>query len=389
MNNSPIKVLLADDEVIIRRGLISTVQWHKYNMQVVADVPNGKKGWDAFLEHRPDVIITDIVMPEMNGIELAQKVKAHTPNTKILLLSCHRDFEYAQQGIKLGASGYLLKTSFDDNELEQYLELFQKELRRESPQLEPYIPMQETHGMFVEWLYGVNNYFLGKMEMLLQKSWAWINEPNYVYLITGGSHSDIQSIRAEIQGQLHAANEAELIPIRDNILLFMCSEAGCRDWNYRLSKWRGTYPGLQWSKSEVIKGKEQWIEAVKKLYEQYHFEKKYKINRCDWPEPIVQAVQIMIRQVDTQLSVSDVAQQVGLSRSHFSTLFKKIVGESFVSFMYQIKLNIVCELLTSSKLNIQDISDKVGMPDVKYFSKWFKRCTFETPSQYRSKHRIS
>ncbi|MCR8642505.1 response regulator [Paenibacillus sp. N1-5-1-14] len=389
MNTSPIKVLLADDEVIIRRGLISTVQWNKYNMQVVADVPNGKKGWDAFLEHRPDVIITDIVMPEMNGIELAQKVKEHTPNTKILLLSCHRDFEYAQQGIRLGASGYLLKTSFDDNELEQYLELFKKDLRRDAPAIEPYMPMSETHGLFVEWLYGVNQYFLGKMDVLLGASWAWMNEANYAYLITGGSNTDLQQIRSDIQDLLRTTSEADMMPIQGDVLLLMCSSASCRDWNYRLSKWKGTYPDLQWTKSSSITGKQQWIEAVKRLHGQYDLEKKYNINRCDWPEPIVQAVQIMIRHVDTQLSVSDVAQQVGLSRSHFSTLFKKVVGESFVSFMYQIKLNIVCELLTSSKLNIQDISDKVGMPDVKYFSKWFKRCTFETPSQYRSKHRIS
>ncbi|NEN82305.1 response regulator, partial [Paenibacillus elgii] len=128
MNAKPIKVLIADDEVIIRRGLISTVPWDKYGMTVVADVPNGRRGWEAFLEHRPDVVITDIVMPEMDGIELARKVKACEPRTKILLLSCHRDFEYAQQGIKLGASGYLLKTSFNDEELEEFLAAFRQEL---------------------------------------------------------------------------------------------------------------------------------------------------------------------------------------------------------------------------------------------------------------------
>lgn len=99
MADSPIKVLIADDESIVRRGLMATVNWGQFNMAVVADAPNGQKAWEAFLLHEPEVVITDIVMPEMDGIELAKRVKEKAPNTRVLLLSCHRDFEYAQKGV--------------------------------------------------------------------------------------------------------------------------------------------------------------------------------------------------------------------------------------------------------------------------------------------------
>ena len=124
-----IKVIVVDDEYIVRKGLMATVNWQKYNMEVVADASNGQKGWEVFLEHSPEVVITDIVMPEQNGIELARKIKQAAPNTKILLLSCHRDFEYAQEGIKLGASGYILKTAFQDEEFEEYLKQFSDEIQ--------------------------------------------------------------------------------------------------------------------------------------------------------------------------------------------------------------------------------------------------------------------
>ncbi|WP_331436876.1 response regulator [Paenibacillus sp. E194] len=97
MTDNPIKVLIADDESIVRRGLMATVNWSRFNMVVVADAPNGQKAWEAFLLHEPEVVITDIVMPEMDGIELAKRVKEKSPHTRVLLLSCHRDFEYAQR----------------------------------------------------------------------------------------------------------------------------------------------------------------------------------------------------------------------------------------------------------------------------------------------------
>ena len=115
--------MIADDESIVRKGLRSTVPWDRFGMEVVADSPNGQAAWEAFLEFRPQVVITDIVMPEMDGIELSRKVKEVAPETRIILLSCHRDFEYAQEGMRLGASGYLLKTAFEDEELEAMLEI--------------------------------------------------------------------------------------------------------------------------------------------------------------------------------------------------------------------------------------------------------------------------
>ena len=129
-----IKVLIADDELIVRKGLIATVEWGKFGMKVIEDAPNGQKAWELFQESSPEVVITDIVMPEMNGIELARNIKQISPATKILLLSCHRDFTFAQEGMNIGASGYLLKTAFQDKDFEEYLGRFENEINHASIQ---------------------------------------------------------------------------------------------------------------------------------------------------------------------------------------------------------------------------------------------------------------
>jgi len=390
MRDNPIKVMIADDEAIIRKGLMSTVRWDRYNMAVVADVPNGARGWEAFLEQRPDVIITDIVMPEMNGIELAQKVKTVSPDTKILLLSCHRDFEYAQMGIKLGASGYLLKTSYDDSELEEFLDKFEKEIssRGHTDAARDADNRTELAPSFTEWLYGLNDRFLVLKAALEEGGWAWMRQGrSFAYLVTAESEAgDMNALSQRLIAGTTVPDGALLAAGDDRLFLF-CPEESRKEWECRLIELKGAYRSVRWTKSGPLDGGSRWNEAIRKLHQQFEIGKQYQVNVDHWPEQITKAVELMVRSVDTPLSVTDVAHEVGLSRSHFSTMFKKIVGESFVSFTYRIKLKIACELLRSTTVTQQQIADKIGMPDVKYFSKWFKRCTSETPSQYRLKHR--
>ena len=124
------------------------------------------------------------------------------------------------------------------------------------------------------------------------------------------------------------------------------------------------------------------MSGVKSLYRRLKIEKQFNVVIKDWPEPIQQAVELITEDLAKSYSSLDVARKVGLSRSHFSTLFTKSVGESFSSFMEKIKLNAACDLLEATPLTLQAIGEKVGIQDGKYFSKWFKKCTTDS-SEYR------
>ena len=105
-----IRILLADDHSIIREGLSALID-KQDNMQVVATAENGRKTLQLAQKLEPDIIIMDISMPELNGIDAARQILAAQPKTKIIALSMHSDRRFVSEMLKVGASGYLLKDS--------------------------------------------------------------------------------------------------------------------------------------------------------------------------------------------------------------------------------------------------------------------------------------
>ncbi|MGG1515592.1 response regulator [Paenibacillus oryzisoli] len=103
------RVILVDDEKWIVEGLKTGVDWNKYKFQLVGDAANGKEALELVREHHPDVVITDIRMPEMNGLELIKHGKIISPGTLFVVLSGHADFAYAQKALNYGTFGYCLK----------------------------------------------------------------------------------------------------------------------------------------------------------------------------------------------------------------------------------------------------------------------------------------
>lgn len=105
---SPIKVILADDHVIVRNGIKILLE-SDGEVEVIAEASNGLEALEKVRQHQPDILISDIKMPIMNGIEATSKLKDVAPNTKALILSMHDDEEYIIKSVESGASGYLLK----------------------------------------------------------------------------------------------------------------------------------------------------------------------------------------------------------------------------------------------------------------------------------------
>ena len=107
----------------------------------------------------------------------------------------------------------------------------------------------------------------------------------------------------------------------------------------------------------------------------------------DWPFPIRKAVQIIIQDLDRSFSSSYIANEVGLSRTTLVQCLKRRVGESFITFIEKLKVKSACDLLENTSLPLQEIGEKIGIRDGKYFSKWFKKCIGKSPSEYRQNKR--
>ncbi|WP_054940529.1 response regulator transcription factor [Paenibacillus ihuae] len=103
------KLLIADDEQEIRHGLSSYFPWHEIGYEVVQHVENGQKALEYITGHPVDVLLCDVTMPVMTGIELAERLHLEKSPVQVVFLSAHRNFEYAQQALQFGVRNYILK----------------------------------------------------------------------------------------------------------------------------------------------------------------------------------------------------------------------------------------------------------------------------------------
>ncbi|MFB9275417.1 response regulator transcription factor [Cohnella cellulosilytica] len=124
------KVMIVEDEVIVRIGLKNSMDWSKYGMEVVADVSNGAEALAVYERDRPDLIVTDLKMPIMDGMELISAIRKQDQDTRILILSCLEEFEYARKAANLKVSGYILKLTMTIGEMEEVLASVREELRQ-------------------------------------------------------------------------------------------------------------------------------------------------------------------------------------------------------------------------------------------------------------------
>lgn len=122
------KVLIADDELLVRIGLKTTIPWEENGFLVVGEAKNGKEAMEFFEEYNPDILLTDVNMPVVSGLQLIKELKARKASLKAVILSHYDDFNYAREAIKLGASEYILKSDLTPDNLLEVLNRVSKDI---------------------------------------------------------------------------------------------------------------------------------------------------------------------------------------------------------------------------------------------------------------------
>jgi two-component system response regulator YesN len=117
------KVILVEDEIVVREGIRENIDWEKYGFQYAGDAPDGELALPLIRQIKPDLLITDIKMPFMDGLALIELVRKELPKTKIVIISGYDDFSYAQQAIRMGVEQYLLKPIVKSKMVEVLTEL--------------------------------------------------------------------------------------------------------------------------------------------------------------------------------------------------------------------------------------------------------------------------
>ena len=123
-------VVIAEDEKLIRNGILNSIKWQSFNAEVVGMAKNGAEAMKLIQEKTPDILLTDIKMAGGNGLELIRNTKMYAPDIKVVIISGYNSFEYAQQAIKLGVKDYILKP-IEIEKLQNIVEKLIEEIKQE------------------------------------------------------------------------------------------------------------------------------------------------------------------------------------------------------------------------------------------------------------------
>ncbi len=420
------KMIVLDDEPMIRSGLSSIVPWAELGYELVAVFEDGKEGIDYLERHEVDVVLTDIRMVEVSGLEVARRVFERKWRTKVVIISGYREFEYAKSAMQYNVRHFLLKpTRYEEiygvfaglkAELdgERAEELAYRRERKRSREYAAVLREQLLQEVFA----GERNdpAELARRIELLDWPPSLMTDACYAARLRigdGGAEAGAEgrSGRATAETLLallrKETDELRFEPFRDEegelvLCVFVtAAAAGTADRAARIA-------------GELAR----MAEAVESLFG----------LSCDWtlpevaptlaehaaaacagkaatppneaaPAPVAahgaadaqdESLQLLMRKAQAyidahyavDLSLEQVADQVFLHPVYFSKQFKLYAGVNFIDYLTSVRVRRAIELLESNRCRTNEIGEKVGYSSGKYFAKVFKQATGLTPKDY-------
>ena len=131
MKGNKIKTFIVDDEYLTRKGLILTLPWEKYGMEIVGEAENAAEALDFLKKNPVDLVFTDITMPGGNGLELIRAIREAYRKVYVVVITCHKDFDLIQNAMRLGAMDYIVKTELEEEALEESFERIRLRIQAE------------------------------------------------------------------------------------------------------------------------------------------------------------------------------------------------------------------------------------------------------------------
>ena len=365
-----IPTLIVDDEALIRNLITHSIDFSALGFAVVGEAENGPQALHMIDMLSPHLIILDINIPLLNGIELARIVRERFPATKILILTGYGEFEYAKKLIRIGVSDYLLKP-IDPPAFAEVLLRIKSEIEQERARNQYMVRLERDADDSTELL---------KKVIVHSQIAPHINE--ILPILRGADRprfSDlIGLIRAQVGQQYPAIENAYVIyaEIATEIMTFV--------WENNLKT------------EDVLPGSERYIEALRlneSLDALSTWVETLGLTALDVVSGsskshaeymVAQARQFIDQHFqEPNLSVEEIAERIFINPSYLSKLFKQVMNCSLIEYLTELRLKHAKAIMdTKSYLHIGAVSQAVGYRDPFYFSKLFKRAYGTSPSTY-------
>ncbi|GLX68640.1 response regulator [Paenibacillus glycanilyticus] len=331
------QVLVAEDEIWIRKMIVDIIETTE-GFQVVGEARNGQEAWDMLQELWPTLVVTDIMMPQRDGLWLVEQIAEKKLPMETIIISGYDKFQYAQQAMKYKVSEYLLKP------------VKEQELREAMQRL--YARLEDND----------------KWHLYLLKVQSFLEEL---------ASKDQPDLRQHLHQLLHSVFALrETYPAYYTALLRLLYTK----WTERLGK------GMAGTSQPFQSGEELTEEQIVARFDEllnhslqtqssdsYQLDKKVIREACAYLE----------QHYRKNISLTEMAERCHMSVSHFCNVFKRQTGMTLINYINKVRMEKVKELLLEPDLKIYDIADLVGYTTMSYFNRIFKETEGVSPNEFR------
>lgn len=347
------KILIVEDEYYIREGIRDYVLNSGLNLEICSEASNGISGFDEALKEKPDIIICDINMPAVNGLDMISKIKMYLPETIFIVLTGYRNFDYAQRAVKLNVFDYILKP-IDTDELRkgltkcvEYLDFKRKSKR--DPKTEKNVSDE---------IYAKRNHLLGIVMTESDEEIMTAFEEYFTLLCSELKTDELKN--AEIGALIMSLQDmSKRYDIHTDFI-----DQPLMKTNFDTESWKSVLKDILIHLSEIFQEKDLDNALVCQRITEY-ISKNY--NKDIGSAEVVFAV-------------------THLSKNYVSSMFKKQYGISIGEYINKVRILNAERILSETMLSIEDVAGKCGFINPKYFYALFRKYVGVSPGEYRKIH---
>ena len=362
-----LKVFLVEDESIMREGLRDNMPWQQYGYDFVGEASDGEMALPLIRKTRPDVLITDIKMPFMSGIEFAEAIRKYGLQTEIVVITGYAEFEYVHKLLHLGVYGYLLKP-LDKEELKSCMcRLKDKILHNQ--ELEALVRQDKGSSEA-----GEGNYLMPDEDKMLLGELLIEGKAVEVLALIENYHSELCMRR--ISSNQMKQNYTYLF----NSIYRALLKKGLVDDEVKscmLTLFEERFSELEDAREtfDFIRG------LLEQLLGSLHHTENEEENLH-----LQKSLDYIDKHFASNISMAEVANYIGVSYGYLSYILNKNIYGGFVRALRNRRLKEAKKLLVSSEFKIYDIAEQCGFTNSRYFCTMFYADEGMTPTEYRKKH---
>lgn len=384
------QVLIADDEILDLEGIVRFIPWDDLGIRIVDAVNNGFDALEVIKNQAIDILVTDVHMPGMSGIELARTALKVNKNLKLIFVSGYQDFRYVKEALTLHAYSYVLKP-MDDTELISVLKQITSELDEHILRTELDHKFSEAAIQTIEYRImggriNVTEQHPALSHINLDSEELFFDKPLDL-LVTYLLAQDKDMVQAQITELMEPVHRLNLLSQLHFIVISLLIKID-HYVRTRLGYPEGFIP-LGEHDVEAIKSKGSLAELVswlsKHLMDLFDISNHPRLKQKKHTKIVGQIIEYVEAHLHLNVTLREVADELCFSPNYLGAIFKEETGKSYNEYIVHLRMEKACHLLKDPKIKVYEVADRVGYRYMPYFSKQFKETYGMTPVEYRRK----